>query len=145
MPRERESDKQIPAGVAYLRDAFRRVRPRRTGFRNWVLENYRLVYFLDLVLAFASLMFYLVSLVTFGEANLVTRVLLGVLIGSAVVAALPLAARRYLGNEQAFRTMLKVRRSRETERVEIIVAVVLWLLIAMAFAFAFLHSRGPAR
>lgn len=145
MPRERESDRQTPGGAGYLRGMFRQVRPRRTGFRSWSLENYRLLYFFDLVVAYASLMLYLASLAVVGEASLITRVLLGVLIGSAIVAALPLTLRRFLGNEQAFQTMLKVHRSKETERLEMIVVVVLWFLIAVAFALATLHPMGHAR
>lgn len=145
MPRVRESDKQTPSGVGSLRDTFRRVRPRRTGFRSWLLANYRLVHFLDLVLAYGSLMLYLASLVLVGQASRITKVLLGVLIGSAVVAALPVAASRYGDPEQALQRLLKIGRPAETERVEIIVAIVLWALIAMAFGFALLHPRGYAR
>lgn len=110
--------------------------PLQPGFRHWLLENYRLVYGLDLIVAYASLMLYFASLVWIGRSSAVSRILLGILAASASVSALPFVS-RYGDPERRFVAALRIRRPKETERVEIIIAVVLWAFIAIAAMFLF--------
>jgi len=119
--------------------AFRRIAPRRRGFRLWLLENYRLLYTLDLIAAYASLMAYFASLVLAGGPSILSKIALGILIGSAGIAALPFAVRSSSANvDGSFRSALLVRRSKKTVRVEVIVAAVLWTLIAIVVVSIFL-------
>ena len=124
------------------RGLFDRLPPKGTGFRHWLLENYHLIYGLDLVCAYASLMLYLASLVLIGRPSVVSKTFLGILIGTATIALLPFAAKRYGDPDAAFRRVLRTRRPRQTERVEIIIAVVLWSLIAIVILAAILFSHG---
>jgi len=121
-----------------MRGSFRQMPPPLHGFRHWLLENYRPLYVLDLIVAYASLMLYFVLLVLIGRPSVASKIIFGIFVGSAVVGALPFAVARYRP-EDSLRTALKTRRPKKTERMETIIAAVLWAFILIAFAL--LHSR----
>lgn len=122
------------------------VGPPRRGIRAWLLENYRLLYTLDVIAAYVSLMLHFAALVLIGRANPLSNFFLGVLCVTGFIAAAPFISRgRGRSFEEDFVRTLKFRRSKETERVELMVAAGLWLMIAIAFAIAFFQSAQPHR
>lgn len=141
MPTENPSDTKVSASGA-LPGPFRRMAPPRRGFRRWLLDNYRLVYFLDLVTAYASLMLYFASLVLLGKPTILSRIFLGIVFGAGFIAALPFVSRGSANPEAQFIRMLKTRRPKKTERVELVVLIVLWSLIALALTVALSRFRG---
>jgi hypothetical protein len=118
------------------RSPFRLVRPQRTGFRHWLLENYNLLYTLVLISTYASLMLYFASLVAFGRPSLVSKVLFGTFAVFMCIALAPWLTRGG-SKEASLRRVLKTYRPKETERFELIVAITLWSLIGLALAVLF--------
>lgn len=115
--------------------------PRRRGsVRAWLLENYRLIYFLNLVAAYTFLVLFLISLLLFGKPTFVSKAFLTIFIGSAIIAALPWVEFGR-GNAARTRRVLSVRRSPRTARIEIVVAAVLWGAIALVVAVVVLGIR----
>lgn len=140
MRKENESKPHGLGDRSFVRSAFRLMSPPRRGFRHWILENYRLLYRLDLIVAYASLMLYFASLILIGKPNVASKIVLAIFVVSAAVVALPFAARGHW--DDSFRTALKTRRPQKTERMEIMSAVILWAFIAVAVAFELLRSRA---
>jgi hypothetical protein len=120
------------------RSPFRLVRPQRTGFRHWLLENYNLLYTLVLISTYASLMLYFAALVIFGGPSLVSNVLFGTFAVCMCTALAPWLVRGGgQDREASLRRVLKTYRPKETERFELIVAITLWSLIGLALAVLF--------
>jgi hypothetical protein len=140
MPREHESNDEFSL-PSEARPVDGEEWEHQRGFRHWLLENYRLLYILDLIIAYAFLILYFASLILMDRSSILSRIMFGVFLGATAIGALPFVVRG--GNrENSFRAALRVRRSKKTEQAEILIAVSLWALIATAIALLFLHSRA---
>jgi len=140
MPREHESNDEfsLPPDASPV-DGEELEHQR--GFRHCLLENYRVLYILDLIIAYASLMLYFASLILMDRSTISSRIMFGVFLAATAIGALPFVVRG--GNPAAsFRAALRVRRSKKSEQAEILIAVSLWALIATAIALLFVHSRA---
>jgi hypothetical protein len=111
------------------RSPFRLVRPRRTGFRHWLLENYNLLYTLILITTYATLTLFLVALIAFGGPSLNSKLLLGVFCGFVIMALVPWMLRGRRGPEHSLRRVLLTYRPHKTERIELIIGLILWSII----------------
>ena len=110
------------------------------GVRAWLLENYRLIYFLNLVAAYSFLILFSISLFLFGKPMFVSKVFLAIFIGSAIIAALPWVEFGR-GNPARTRRVLSVRRSPRAARIGIVLAAVVWGAIALVIAAVLLGLR----
>jgi hypothetical protein len=111
------------------RGPFRLVRPRRTGVRHWLLDNYNLLYTLILITTYATLMLSFVALIIFGGASFVSRLLLGVFFTFCGLALIPWMLRGGGDPERALRRVLLTYRPHKTERIELIIGLILWFII----------------
>jgi hypothetical protein len=107
------------------------------GFRQWLLEHYRFLYAIDLIVLYLSSMFYITARIVSGASSAPTRTVLVILIGSGIIAALPFVTGENF--ERDFVGALANSGSKKLKRIEIIVAAALLLILAAAVAVAIFH------
>jgi hypothetical protein len=107
------------------------------GLRGWLLAHYRFVYAVDLILLYLSSMFYITARIVTGKSSVPSRTLLVIVIGSLILAVLPLVTGANF--EKDFVFALAAPQSTKFKRIEIAVAAALLLILAVAIAIAISH------
>jgi hypothetical protein len=102
------------------------------GFRGWFQENWQAISVLWLVLLYATLMLYFLSLTSVWGARVLSNALLAVFVAQVAVAAIVLRVRVH--------TSEAVRRTRRVERIEVRVVVGLWTAIGLAVLAIVAHN-----
>jgi hypothetical protein len=110
---------------------------RAHGVRQWLLEHYRFLYGVDLILLYLSAMFYITARIVTGASSAAARSLLVILIGAGIIAALPFVTGENF--ERDFVSALANPGSKKLKRIEIIVGTALLLILAAAVAVAIVH------
>lgn len=130
-----------------MKDRAQTERPANTaatrGFRHWLLEHYRFVYAVDLVLLYLSAMFYITARIVTGASSAPSRTMLVLLIGAGIIAALPFVTGENF--ERDFVSALANPGSAKLKRMEMIFALALLLILAAAVAVAILHPLQSIR
>jgi hypothetical protein len=110
---------------------------RARGVRQWLLQHYRFLYGVDLILLYLSAMFYITARIVTGASSAAARSLLVILIGAGIIAALPFVTGENF--ERDFASALANPGSKKLKRIEIIVGTALLLILAAAVAVAIVH------
>lgn len=111
------------------------------GIRARLLENYLLIYILNLVAAYSFLVLFFISLFIFGKVNFVSEAFLAIFVGAVVIAALPWVEFGRRDAARSARRVFSFQRSPRLARIEIVVAAVLWGAIALVVAVVVLGLR----
>jgi ABC-type Fe3+-siderophore transport system permease subunit len=141
MPKEikPEDETSLPSSSQVSGDDPANTEPQ-TGFRHWMSENQSSLPALMLIIAYATVILYLIFLLVFGGPSVITKILTGILIGSLFVAYVVFRFSQPLDEEG--HTIWDFRRAPQTERFEKVVAVVLWSFIAISLCLLLLYARA---
>jgi hypothetical protein len=107
------------------------------GLRGWLLAHYRFLYAVDLILFYLSSMFYITARIVTGKSSVPSRTLLVIVIGSGIMAALPLVTGANF--EKDFVGALRSPGSKKLRRIEIAIVAALVLILAVVLAVAISH------
>lgn len=141
MIEEQKAEKLPHAAVAVPTTAAPSQQPR--GFRGWLLAHYRFLYAMDLILLYLSSMFYIMARIVTGRSSVPSRTLLVFVIGSGIIAALPLVTGTNF--EKDFVGALRNPGSKKLRRVEIAIAAALVVILAVAVAIVIFHPAHRVR
>ncbi len=111
--------------------------PPPRGLRGWLLVHYRFLYAVDLILFYLSSMFYITARIVTGKSSVPSRTLLVIVIGSGIMAALPLVTGANF--EKDFVGALRSPGSKKLRRIEIAIVAALVLILAVVLAIAISH------
>jgi hypothetical protein len=114
-----------------------------SGLRGWLLARYRFLYAVDLIVVYLSSMFYITARLVTGKSSVPSRALLVMVIGSGILAVLPLVTGANF--EKDFVGALRSPQSKKFKRIEITVAATLLLILAIAIAVAISHPAHRVR